>query len=294
MREIAFEAGDGFPLRGNLFTGSGGKPAILISSAAAVPDSFYRHFANRLIELGASHVLTYDYRGVAKSHVPAGWKTRLNMKDWGVLDMPAALDELKKVSSGQPIIGLGHSFGGVALGLSNRSAEFERYTTIASLNGYYRNTAEPFAVFAKMNLLGVPLTIPFGKLPKWAGIGEALPGSVFRDWARWCRNPNFLFSDPKVPEARYFQSVTTPVLGVGITDDVWGTPKAVDDLLQRFGNATVHELWLSPDQPVIDPIGHLGFFRKHRVETLWPQVIGWMLDATLPDNAVARKNVQAA
>jgi predicted alpha/beta hydrolase len=293
MREIAFEAADGFPLRGSLFSGPGQKPAVLISSAAAVPDSFYRHFANRLLALGSSHVLTYDYRGVARSTVPKGWKNRLHMKDWGVLDMPAALDELKKAAGGGPIAGIGHSFGGVAIGLCNRSADFERYTTLASLSGYYRNTAEPFAVFARMNLLGVPLTYPFGKLPGWSGIGEALPGSVFRDWARWCRNPTFLFEDPKVPEARYFPAVKIPVLGVGISDDPWGTPKAMGLFLERLVNADLREVWLSPDTRA-DRIGHLGFFRKTRAETLWPPIMGWLLDGTAPASATRRPNIRAA
>jgi predicted alpha/beta hydrolase len=206
LRDIEFKAADGFPLRGNLFEGTGNGPAILISSAAAVPNTIYRHFAGRLVDLGASHVLTYDYRGVAKSAVPRHWKDRLNLKDWGVLDFPAALDELKRIAGPRPIVGIGHSYGGVALGLSNRASELERYTMLASLSGYYRNTAQPCAMYAKMNLLGVPLTIPFGKLPRWGGLGEAVPGTIFRDWARWCRNPNFLFADPAVPEARHFQS----------------------------------------------------------------------------------------
>lgn len=293
MQEIAFKAEDGFPLRGNLFSGPGQKPAVLISSAAAVPDSFYRHFANRLLGLGASHVLTYDYRGVAKSQVPKGWKPRLHMKDWAVLDMPAALDELKKASGNKPIVGIGHSFGGVALGLCNRSADFERYVTLASLSGYYRNTAEPFAVFARMNLLGVPLTYPLGRLPKWSGIGEALPGSIFRDWARWCRNPNFLFEDPKVPEARHFSAVEIPVLGIGISDDPWGTPRAVRLFLERLVNADVHELWLSPENHA-DSIGHLGYFRKTRTETLWPEAMDWLLHGTLPANAMKRTSARAA
>jgi predicted alpha/beta hydrolase len=294
MQTIAFQADDGFPLAGTLFAGSGAGPAVLISSAAAVPDGFYRHFANRLLERGASHVLTYDYRGVARSAAPKAWRARLNMKDWGVLDMPAALDELKRVAEGKPIVGIGHSFGGVALGLSNRSAEFERYTTTASLSGYYRNTAQPLAVFAKMNFLGVPLTIPFGHLPRWAGIGEALPGSIFRDWARWCRNPNFLFADPKVPESRYFSSVRTPMLSIGINDDPWGTPRAVDGLLMHYANAPLHELWLSPDQTTGGAVGHMGFFRKHHAETLWPDVIDWLLEGKMPANARLRASSKAA
>ncbi|MGH6860389.1 MAG: alpha/beta hydrolase family protein [Phyllobacterium sp.] len=292
--DIAFETEDGFPLRGTLLSGSGRGPAVLISSAAAVPDGFYRHFAGRLIEQGASRVLSYDYRGVARSVTPRRWKARLNMKDWGVLDMPAALDTLKRHAKGTSVVGIGHSFGGVALGLSNRSQDFQRYVTLASLSGYYRNTAEPLTVFARMNLLGVPLTLPFGRLPKWSGIGEALPGTVFRDWARWCRNPTFLFEDPKVPEARYFPAVRTPVLGIGITDDPWGTPRAVDLFLARLSNARISQLWLSPEKPLAEPIGHLGFFRKQRAQTLWPPVIDWLLHDRMPEAATPRRQAQAA
>ncbi len=294
MRHLVFEASDGFPLHGTLFEGKGEGPAVLMSPAAAVPGRFYRHFADRLILLGASKVLTYDYRGVAKSVQPKGWKARLNMKDWGTLDLPAALDTLKHIAGTRSLVGIGHSFGGVAIGLSNRSADFERYTMLASLSGYYRNTAEPLAVFAKMNLLGVPLTIPLGKLPKWGGLGEALPGSVFRDWARWCRNPNFLFADPKVPEAQYFQAVRTPILSVGITDDIWGTRKAVDNLLIHYTNAAIHELWLSPDQSAQGPVGHLGFFRKQHETTLWPDIIDWLLHGQVPEGATLRKEPQVA
>ena len=125
-------------------------------------------------------------------------------------------------------------------------------------------------------------------------MGEAVPGTIFRDWARWCRNPNFLFADPAVPEARHFQSVAIPLLSVGITDDVWGTRRAVNDLLSRFGNAPVHEMWFSPGQSADTQIGHLGFFRKHQAGKLWPAVTNWLLHAKIPENAAPRRIAQAA
>ncbi|MCO4316182.1 alpha/beta fold hydrolase [Phyllobacterium sp. 21LDTY02-6] len=292
MEEISFRAADGFELRGSLFKGTGHKPAVLLSSAAAVPETFYRHFAAFLVENGASHVLTYDYRGVAKSSADKKWRSRLNMKDWGALDLPAALQELSAHANGNRIVGIGHSFGGVALGLNDHSARFDRYATVASLSGYYRNTAEPLAVFARMNLVGVPLTFPLGRLPKWSGIGEALPGSIFRDWARWCRNRNFLFEDAKVPEARFFPTVRTPILSIGINDDPWGTPRAIGALMERFENSTIHEIWLSPEAG--DKIGHIGFFRKHRADALWAPVANWLLQGDLPAGSCALHRPEAA
>jgi predicted alpha/beta hydrolase len=278
MRDIAFQASDGFPLHGTMFDGKGTGPAVLISSAAAVPNTFYRHFAHQLLDCGASTVLTYDYRGVAKSGTPKGWTTRLGMKDWGVLDFPAAIDVLRRAAGDRPLVGIGHSYGGLALGLSNRSSD---YTSLASLSGYYRNTAEPFSVFAKMNFLALPLALSLGRVPKWSGIGEELPGSIFQDWARWCRNPNFLFGDAKTPESKHFQSVRTPLLAVGLTDDPWGTPKA-------------NQLWLSPQQSTGGAIGHLGFFRKHHTATLWPPVIDWLLHGKVPLEATHRAEQRVA
>lgn len=269
-RNVAIPTKDGLTLVGTFFEGQGDGPAVLISSAAAVERRFYRAFAEGLIERGASAVLTYDYRGVGGSK--ARCRKALHMKDWGVLDLPAALCALKKLSPGRPVVGIGHSFGGVALGLCGVSDQFERYVMVASLNGYYGRTREPLKTYARMNLLGVPMALLLGKLPRAAGLGTELPGTIFRDWAKWCRHPEFFFADPKVPEVCRFEDVRIPVLSVGIADDSWGTPKAVSALLNHFPNAKVEETWLSPNDNDGQAIGHNGFFRKGVSDTLWPRI----------------------
>ncbi|WP_185982794.1 alpha/beta hydrolase family protein [Aureimonas mangrovi] len=279
-RNIAIPTRDGLTLVGTLYEGSGDGPAILISSAAAVERRFYRAFAENLVEAGASAVLTYDYRGVGSSK--ARCRKALHMKDWGVHDMPAAVCALKKLAPNKPLVGIGHSFGGVALGLCGVSDAFERYVMVASLNGYYGRTREPLKVYARMNLLGVPMALLLGKLPKAAGLGTALPGTIFRDWAKWCRHPEFLFADPKVPEARRFSDVRIPVYSVGISDDNWGTPKAVTALLDQFSNAPVEEIWISPKDAGCEQIGHNGFFRSSVCQGLWPKVSDLLLGRNLP------------
>ncbi|MFD2238571.1 alpha/beta hydrolase family protein [Aureimonas populi] len=269
-RNVAIPTKDGLTLVGTFFEGSGNGPAILISSAAAVERRFYRAFAEGLIESGASAVLTYDYRGVGSSKPRC--RRALHMKDWGVLDLPAALCALKKLAPGKSVVGIGHSFGGVALGLCGVSDQFERYVMVASLNGYYGRTREPLKVYAQMNLLGVPMAMLLGKLPRAVGLGTELPGTIFRDWAKWCRHPEFFFTDPKVPEVSRFSDVRIPVLALGISDDAWGTPKAVSDLLKRFPNADVEEAWLTPADGNGEPIGHNGFFRRRFSDSLWPKV----------------------
>ena len=77
-----------------------------------------------------------------------------------------------------------------------------------------------------------------------------------------------------------YKDVRTPILALGLTDDIWGTPKAVAALMKRYENAPVEERWISPDDAGGRKIGHLGFFRSRFADDLWPEFIGWLLDGT--------------
>ncbi|TCD11969.1 alpha/beta hydrolase family protein [Oricola cellulosilytica] len=280
-RGVKFKADDGFPLTGTLFENqqeTPAKPLVLISSAAAVPRGFYSHFARFLIKLGCRGVFTYDYRGLPGSPEPAKWASRINMIDWGQLDFPAAMKTLDAVDPGHPMVGIGHSYGGQALGISGCSSRFARYAAVATLSGYWRNTGEPWSVLFKMNGIGVPATWLFGKTPAWLGTGEPMPGPVFRDWARWCRSPRYFFDDAALKLPERFSAVETPILSLGFADDVWGTPKANAGLMDYYDRAPVEQLWLGPEDADGAQIGHLGFFRRRFADTLWPRLTDWLLD----------------
>ena len=279
-RELAVETGDGVALPATLFQGQGPGPAVLVSAAAAVERRFYRAFATHLVEQGARAALTYDYRGVGDAARTSAART-FRMKDWGVLDLPAALARLETEAGDGPVVGIGHSFGGIALGLSDVAARFERYCLVATMNGYFRRTAEPLSIFARMNLAGVPATRLFGHVPASVGLGTALAGPIFRDWARWCRKPDFLFSDPEVPEAERFSNVGIPLLSIAMTDDRWGTPEAVAAILKRFSSAEIAEVWLSPEEAG-RPIGHMGYFRREVRTTSWPIATRFLLENETP------------
>ena len=117
---ITFECDDGFPLTGTLFTSAAGqnsKPSVLISAATGAPRGFYAAFARALIENGSRAVLTYDYRGTPQSPRPEGWTQRINMRDWAIQDMAAAMRRLDAEAPGHEMAGVGQSFGGQALGI---------------------------------------------------------------------------------------------------------------------------------------------------------------------------------
>lgn len=275
-RDIRIETEDGFPLAGTLTSGSGAGPAVLISSATAVPRGFYRAFAETLVaEHGFSAALTYDYRGTGGSRHAGAKSRRISMRDWGRKDLPAALDALKAAVPERPVVGVGQSYGGQALGLSGRHDEFQRYLMIVPMSGYWRGTAEPFKVLASMNLVGVPLAMLTGRVPEWAGIGIELPGGVFRDWARWCRDKDYFFNDPILNARAGYAAVTTPILAIGMKDDKWGTPTAMEGLMKYYSNAPVERRWADPGEAG-GAIGHIGFFKSRFKVTLWPSAIDWL------------------
>jgi predicted alpha/beta hydrolase len=173
-----------------------------------------------MIGLGCKAVLRFDYRGLPGSPVPREWKARLNMIDWGTRDFPDAVASLNAVADGHDMVGIGHPYGGQALGISGVSERFSKYSAAATLSGYWRNTAEPWSVLLKMNSIGIPVAMALGKIPAWLGIGEPMPETVFRDWARWFRSPNYFFGGATLNMKSRFAEVKTLILSLGSHDDV--------------------------------------------------------------------------
>lgn len=283
--QVEFQAEDGFPLRGDLFAGDGDGPLVLISAATGAPRTFYNKFASWLVENGAKAALTYDYRAMPGSPKPEGWTGRINFKDWALFDFPAAAQRLNNHAPGYPMVGIGQSFGGQALGLSGIADQFERYALIATLSGYFGNLSEPKKSLLMMNAVGLPVTWVLGRTTRWMGLGEGIPGTVYSDWARWCRHPDYFFGDPALVETRRFANVTTPMLSIGMADDPWGTPKAVSEFIKHYTAADITQIWVSPAETNGHEIGHLGYFRSKHRETLWPLAGNWLLDGKLPEKA---------
>jgi len=115
----------------------------------------------------------------------------------------------------------------------------------------------------------------FGYFP-WSRFasGNDLPKDVALQWARWCRHPDYLFSDSSLPLQRY-REFRAPVLAYSIDDDNWGTAKSVDALMQR-AYANVERQHIVPSEHGLTKLGHMGFFRQGS-ETLWQEVYDWLV-----------------
>lgn len=113
---ISFKALDGYILAGVLYTPVNTiKANLVVSSATGVPQAFYRRFSEYAAQLGYQ-VLTFDYRGVAKSAPRQLKGFKMSYLDWGKLDLAGAIDYSFKQDT--PLFLVGHSYGGQALGLT--------------------------------------------------------------------------------------------------------------------------------------------------------------------------------
>jgi len=278
IRDIQIPAADGFALAATLFEAGGG-PVVVMSAAAAVPRRFYRHFASFLAGDLNGSVVTYDYRGVGDSRPKSLVGFEASMRDWATRDFAGVVDWVRRTAPGRPILLVGHSFGGLALGLTDRNAFVERAVFVATISGYWGNVvgAEKLRVWLFAHLLGPLATLPLGYLPgSRLGIGEDLPRGVFADWARWIRSRHFHFEDPGLPETRHYADYRGAILAIGLADDPWGPPKGVEAVLSRYTAARREHRHPGPRDVGAKSIGHMGFFRPEFRETLWRETADWL------------------
>jgi predicted alpha/beta hydrolase len=93
MVPVAFPARDGRMLLGLLVEADFPRAALVVNAATGFGREFYLKFAAYAAQRGY-HTLVYDYRGMGNSATSPLSAETAAMSDWGMLDMPAALDWL--------------------------------------------------------------------------------------------------------------------------------------------------------------------------------------------------------
>jgi predicted alpha/beta hydrolase len=189
--------------------------------------------------------------------------------------MPAMVDWIGRELAPKRLFAIGHSFGGQALGMIENAERIDAMVGVSAQSGYWgvQGGREP----AKVRLI-VTAIIPLlsrlvGYFPwSWFANGADLPRGVALEWARWCRNPDYLLGDDSLPLERYKQ-FTAPVLAYSIEDDDWGTRRAVDDMMRAYPNVTRRHI--APADYGLSRLQHMGFFRDGS-EPLWREAIEWL------------------
>jgi predicted alpha/beta hydrolase len=270
---VTFTTDDGVDLSGILYQpAQPSRLMVLMAGATAVPQGFYRRFAEHLTASGYS-VLTFDYRGVGASRTGELKGFHASMLDWSVRDLGAALDWC--LARG-PTSVVGHSLGGQAFGLLERANEATGLYTFGSGAGWlgYMPLSERPRVWLLWNVLGPILTRWLGYMPgSKLGLGEDLPLGVYADWKRWCASPRFWFDDVRFPfEARY-NAVTRPIVAANAEDDRWAPPVSVRELMKPMTQTNVSFVTL---KSAAHPIGHMGYFRAQHQAAIWPAIVKWL------------------
>ncbi len=270
---------DGYSLAATVYGAADHSTVLLISSATAVPRHFYKRFASYVRDFGWTAV-TYDYRGIGESRPETLRGFEASIRDWAFLDMTAMVDWVDRHLSPKRVFAVGHSFGGQTLGMIENASKIDAMVGVSAQSGYWgvQGGSEP----AKVRFI-VTVAIPLlsrlvGYFPwSWFASGADLPKGVALEWARWCRSPNYLLDDTSLPLER-FRSFTAPILAYSIDDDVWGTERAVDDMMRAYSNVTRRHL--SPNDYGLERLGHMGFFRDGS-QPIWQEMLEW-LDRSRP------------
>lgn len=245
---------------------------IVVAGATAVPQGFYRRFAEFASRRGYT-TLTMDYRGIGGSKHGSLKGFGMHLLDWGRLDLAAAIDEMADESV--PLFLVGHSFGGHAIGLlpnHNRLAACYVFGTGAGWHGWM-----PFVEGLRVRFLWnvvLPLLVRWkGYAPmSMLGIGEDIPKGVYAPWRQWCRFPHYFFDDPSCGEiVEQYAAVKLPIIAANALDDLWALPRSRDAFLRGYRNASIRTIDISPEA-VGGSIGHMGYFRSTS-QLLWDHIL---------------------
>ncbi|HVA33903.1 MAG TPA: alpha/beta fold hydrolase [Candidatus Baltobacteraceae bacterium] len=276
VREIDVGALDGMPLRATLFEPASPARAVIVSGATATPRGFYNAFASYLAQRG-NVVLTYDYRGCGEPPAQLRRSTA-RMRDWGASDFAGTIDWMRTRFPELALHVVGHSMGGHALLMAPNNSDIACGVTVATQLGYWRLCApgERYRVWMLLNLLAPVAMRLHGYVPgSRLGLGEDMAAGIMREWRRWCNSPHYFFDDPTMAQLlRSAASYRAPTLLVGLSDDPWATPAAIDAFAAHFDRA--RRMTVDAKALGLGTIGHFGFFRSRNGPALWPNIAGYL------------------
>jgi predicted alpha/beta hydrolase len=235
---------------------------VVINPATAVKASYYHRYARFLAEYGFV-VLTYDYRGIGASRQGdlRQWK-HITKTDWGRLDCEAALAWSLQHHADLPLFVVGHSIGGMVIGLAPSNSHVVRCLTVGAQYAYWPDYAfaSRVSMWLRWHVLMPALTALWGYFPgKKLGWHEDLPAAAAYEWAFRGKHLGERNGKQRVG-VESFQNMTADILAIGIADDPFGTPAAIDRLLAYFTASRPHRITVTPADVGQTSIGHFAYF----------------------------------
>lgn len=245
---------------------------ILICPATGITKNFYHAFAQWLNQQGYP-VLSFDFRGIGESLHGALKDSTASINDWGMYDIPAAIEALLNRTQAEKVIIVGHSAGGQLLGIASNYHKVAKVLAIAGSTGHVKGLKGKTKVLAPVMF---NIIFPVSSLVKgygatqFIGMGENLPKNVAKQWAEFCSKPGYVMNAiGKSIFEDYHQQIQCPITSFWATDDEIATHTNVKDLLRLYPNAERKLIELNPQQLGYKQIGHMLMFKKSH-QKIWP------------------------
>ncbi len=283
-QKIEIEAEDGRVLAGLLVAPETPVRSAVMSPAVAIPKERYLHFARAGAAQGAA-VLVFDYRAQGASVQGHIRDDHAGLRDWGRLDMPAAIATLDRHYPDLPMVGIHHSVGAWVLGLASNHSRLCRHAFLCSGWGHGNSKPLPFRLVEMFfwHVYGPSCVRLFGHIPKggpWKG--EPVNATLFAQWKAWCHQATCdratIAGGPDKPH--YYDEVTTPIRSFGYHDDPIANRTTVPMVLSLYRNADSEEIWAAPEDFGVDKIGHHGLLSR-KCAKAWIPVWEWALGGSV-------------
>ena len=272
-----FKTADGAEMIGEFFLPvEAARGVVVINGATAVPQTFYRAFAEYTAQEHGFVVFTYDYRDMGRSGNKSVRRSTASMADWGVKDQQAARAFVRRAFPDLALWVIGHSLGAMTLPLQQDTGDIDRVICVASGNVSHTDHPWPYRAQALMFWFGLgPLVAGlFGYVPsKLLGIGADLPGPAYWQWRHWCTSQN-TFGDEagRTLPALHWDQPETEVKFIAFEDDVMIPPHCVKRLAQDYGKTDADVTVIAPASLGLKAIGHIGAFSR-RNRAVWDQIL---------------------
>lgn len=250
---------------------------VIVNGATGVKRGFYDRYARFLAENGFA-VLTYDYRGIGGSAEGSIHAEVCDMRQWGEVDVASLIDAAARLYPGKRLLAVGHSVGGQLFGLADNNALVDAMFAVSAQSGYWKHWSGPprwyLALLRHVLMPGLVWMLSYFPSRR-IRLGEDLPAGVAREWARWCRHPDYLVDREGCPLRKHFARYRGRIRACVVTDD-WMAPRAaVEALMGFFVVAQVEIASLAPADAGARALGHFGFFREAG-RPAWRESLEWL------------------
>ncbi len=253
-----------------LFENDSSSTILIIVSAMGVKQSFYKNFSE-FAEASGISVITFDYSGIGNSLNGNIKNYRDSLYSWGNKDLETVIKySIEKFPHHKKVI-IGHSVGGQLIGLAPSSVHLDKMILISAQSGFWGfwKGFDKVKMFLNWYLLFPTLTYFIGYMPsKRFSKMENLPANVAKEWAKWCRNPNYLF-DYFSEEKTFFNKIKCAATSISFDDDFFAPKKSVDWLSQKFQNVTLKRKHFFPNDFNVTKIGHFDLFKNNFKNSIW-------------------------